>query len=203
MHKGKAVFRVGTMGMGRGVISVAMRKAPDGKGYQPRSQGPPQGPEGQRRDLRPRPPLSRANQRGEPGCQKLLNFYPAVRKEKAVPPRLAGDPQASRREDPAQLPRRPEMPARSSRRPAQPSALASGGSAMRCTRQRRHPRAIPLTHWGENNHKPPAPPRQTPPPRAAIPPASRCAPPPLCRNAATARACGRGQCRAPRPEGWR
>ena len=32
MHQGKAVFRVGTMGMGRGVTSVAMRKAPDGKG---------------------------------------------------------------------------------------------------------------------------------------------------------------------------
>ena len=32
MHQGEAVFRVGTMGMGRGVSSVITHKAPDGKG---------------------------------------------------------------------------------------------------------------------------------------------------------------------------
>ena len=32
MHQVKAVFRVGTMGMGRGVSSVITHKAPDGKG---------------------------------------------------------------------------------------------------------------------------------------------------------------------------
>ena len=102
------MFRVGILGMGRGVNRVITRKAPDGKGYQPRSQVRPARAKGQRRDLRPRPPLSNANQRGEPGCQKLT-FYPAGRTEKQqtpAPRRRSLRPSAQR--DPAPLPRRPK-----------------------------------------------------------------------------------------------
>ena len=35
MHQGKAVFRVGILGMGRGVTCVATRKAPDGTNSAP------------------------------------------------------------------------------------------------------------------------------------------------------------------------
>ena len=85
MHQVKAVFRVGTMDMERGVNRVITHKSPDGKGYQPRSQVRPARIKGQRRSLRPRPPLSNATQRGEPGCQKLT-FYPASRTEKQHTP---------------------------------------------------------------------------------------------------------------------
>ena len=82
---GEGRYRCSHYGSGRGVSSVITRKAPDGKGYQPRLQVRPARIKGQRRSLRPRPPLSNATQRGEPGCQKLT-FYPAGRKEKQQTP---------------------------------------------------------------------------------------------------------------------
>ena len=103
MHQGKAVFRVGILGMGRGVSSVITRKAPKASDISP-VRRPPQGPRGKGAICDPArlyPKLTRGASRAavfskrdfrvtsaSPKFElaKKLTFYPAGRTEKQQTP---------------------------------------------------------------------------------------------------------------------